>query len=445
MLRRKDAQLPGGSAPFPARRSAVASIAGFLLLGLAGCGHVVGVLKPVPVNAPGTSRVDMLVVTTRSPSKDPGLLYTGGRDRNYSVDEISVSIPPDSARKVGEVQWPRRLPPNPEKDFTTVAVKRLPPDAVAGRAWLRRNLPKSRKVLVFVHGFNNRYGDAVYRFAQIVHDSNADAAPILFTWPSAGKLFDYNYDRESTIYSRDGLETVLRLLAEDPQVSDVTVLAHSMGTWLTMESLRQMAIRDRRVAPKIKNVILASPDIDVDVFRRQFRDLGDRHPKFTVFVSRDDRALAVSRFVAGNVNRLGQINPEAEPYRSEAAKDGITFIDLTKLNASGGDLNHDKFATSPEIVRVIGTRLVNGQSLSESQIGLGDSITILAAGTAKAVGTGAGLLVSTPLSVIDPATRRNLGSQADDFAGQIDAATRLDGGYRDSASADPAVPVKDAR
>jgi esterase/lipase superfamily enzyme len=412
---------------------------------LAGCGHVVGVLKPVPVNAPGTSRVDMLVVTTRSPSKDPGLLYTGGRDRNYSVDEISVSIPPDSARKVGEVQWPRRLPPNPEKDFTTVAVKRLPPDAVAGRAWLRRNLPKSRKVLVFVHGFNNRYGDAVYRFAQIVHDSNADAAPILFTWPSAGKLFDYNYDRESTIYSRDGLETVLRLLAEDSQVSDVTVLAHSMGTWLTMESLRQMAIRDRRVAPKIKNVILASPDIDVDVFRRQFRDLGDRHPKFTVFVSRDDRALAVSRFVAGNVNRLGQINPEAEPYRSEAAKDGITFIDLTKLNASGGDLNHDKFATSPEIVRVIGTRLVNGQSLSESQIGLGDSITILAAGTAKAVGTGAGLLVSTPLSVIDPATRRNLGSQADDFAGQIDAAARLDGGYRDSASADPAVPVKDAR
>jgi esterase/lipase superfamily enzyme len=343
------------------------------------------------------------------------------------------------------VQWPRRLPPDPAKEFTTVAVKRLPPQATAGRAWLRRNLPKDGKVLVFVHGFNNRYGDAVYRFAQIVHDSNADAAPILFTWPSAGKLFDYNYDRESTIYSRDGLETVLRLLAEDKQVSEVTVLAHSMGTWLTMESLRQMAIRDGRVAPKIKSVILASPDIDVDVFGRQFRDLGNRHPKFTVFVSRDDRALAVSRFVAGNVNRLGQIDPEAEPYRSEAMKDGISFIDLTKLKAPGGDLNHDKFATSPQIVRAIGTRLVNGQSLSESKIGLGDSITILAAGTAKAVGTGAGLLVSTPLSVVDPATRRNLGSQADDFAEQLGAATRPDDGYRASAGTYPATPARDAR
>jgi len=27
------------------------------------------------------------------------------------------------------------------------------------------------KVLIFVHGFNNRFDDAVYRFAQIVHDS----------------------------------------------------------------------------------------------------------------------------------------------------------------------------------------------------------------------------------------------------------------------------------
>jgi esterase/lipase superfamily enzyme len=443
MLRRRVDPLPGKSAS--RRRIAASALLGLLALAIAGCGHVVGVLQPVSVTAPGTSQVDMLVVTTRAPSKDPRLLYTGRRDPNYSVDEISVSIPPDSVRKVGEVQWPRRLPPNPEKDFTTVAVKRLPAEASAGRAWLRRHLPKNRKVLVFVHGFNNRYEDAVYRFAQIVHDSDADAAPILFTWPSAGRLFDYNYDRESTLYSRDGLETVLRLLAEDPQVSDVTVLAHSMGTWLAMESLRQMAIRDGRVAPKIRNVILASPDIDVDVFGHQFRDLGDRHPKFTVFVSRDDRALAVSRFVAGNVNRLGQIDPEAEPYRSEAAKDGIAFIDLTRLKAPSADLNHDKFAASPEIVRAIGTRLVNGQSLSESQIGLGDSITILAAGTAKAVGTGAGLLVSTPLAVVDPATRRNLGSQADDFAEQLGTATRLGGGYRTSAEIDPAKPALDSR
>ena len=78
-------------------------------------------------------------------------------------------------------------------------------------------------------------------------------------------------------------------------------MAHSMGTWLAMESLRQMAIRDGRVQPKIKNVILASPDIDVDVFARQWTELGDKRPKFTIFVSQDDRALQVSRLISGDV------------------------------------------------------------------------------------------------------------------------------------------------
>jgi esterase/lipase superfamily enzyme len=61
-----------------------------------------------------------------------------------------------------------------------------------------------------VHGFNNRFDDAVYRFAQIVHDSKVPAIPVLFTWPSRGemKLRAYTYDRESANYSRDALESL---------------------------------------------------------------------------------------------------------------------------------------------------------------------------------------------------------------------------------------------
>jgi esterase/lipase superfamily enzyme len=68
------------------------------------------------------------------------------------------------------------------------------------------------KVLVFVHGFNNRFDDAVYRFAQIVHDSKAQVIPVLFTWPSLGetRLRAYTYDRESANYSRDALERSAR-------------------------------------------------------------------------------------------------------------------------------------------------------------------------------------------------------------------------------------------
>jgi len=71
-------------------------------------------------------------------------------------------------------------------------------------AWTRRSLrgKAKRHVLVFVHGFNNKFEDAVFRFAQIVHDSGAEVAPVLFTWPSRGSVLAYGYDRESTNYHK---------------------------------------------------------------------------------------------------------------------------------------------------------------------------------------------------------------------------------------------------
>ena len=153
-------------------------------------------------------------------------------------------------------------------------------------------VPK-RRVLLFVHGFNNKFEEAVFRYAQIIHDSRAPVVPVLFTWPSRGSVLAYGYDHESASYSRDALESVLQSLAHDPQVGEISILAHSMGNWLTMEALRQMAIRDGHVAPKIKNLMLAAPDVDVDVFKRQLADIGPNSAQVTLFVSQDDRALAL--------------------------------------------------------------------------------------------------------------------------------------------------------
>ncbi|WLS04116.1 alpha/beta hydrolase [Shinella oryzae] len=383
------------------------------LIVLAGCaGRPEGVLVPSGKVAPGVSTVDLLVATTRAPSSQPGVLFSGERGSELAVSDIVVSIPPDDKRKIGQVQWPKKLPADPMKDFSTVSVKPID-GAKAADGWLGRNLPKSRRVLIFVHGFNNRYEDAVYRFAQIVHDSKTDAAPVIFTWPSRASIFDYSYDKESTNYSRDALEELLRAAVNTPEVGEITIMAHSMGTWLAVETLRQMAIRDGRVPKKIQQVILASPDLDVDVFGQQMRAIGrdkkDR-PNFTLFVSRDDRALTLSRRISGNVDRLGQINPAEEPYRSMLENQGITVLDLTALK-SGDRLNHGKFAESPEVVRLIGNRLIDGQSVTDSEVGLGERIGAVALGTAQTVGSAASIAVSTPIAVFDPVTRRNYNDQ----------------------------------
>ncbi|HVK90445.1 MAG TPA: alpha/beta hydrolase [Mycoplana sp.] len=370
-----------------------------LSVALAACGGNKGYMTPIAETAPvpGTSTVDMLVATTRLPSGDPNTLFSGERSARPYLTDIAVSIPPASKRKVGSVQWPKKMPPNPATDFAVLRVEQLS-SIEAGEGWFRMH-NRNGHVMVFVHGFNNRYEDAVFRFAQIVHDSKADVAPVLFTWPSRARVFDYNYDKESTNYSRTGLERLLHALQDDKGVTDITILAHSMGTWLAMESLRQMSIRDGRVAPKIENVVLASPDIDIDVFARQWSELGGKKPNFTIFVSQDDKALALSRFISGDIQRLGQVNPADEPYRAQFEKAGITVVDLTKVK-SGDRLAHGKFAESPQIVQLIGERLVNGQTLTDSDVTLGEGITAVVAGTAGGIGRVAATTVATPIDLL---------------------------------------------
>jgi esterase/lipase superfamily enzyme len=376
-----------------------------------------GVLEPVAAS-PSAAQVAMLVTTTRDRAGTRGEMFSGERAHTPTFADITVSIPPETVRKAGEVAWPRRLPADPATDFATLKADEI--DRGAAERWLGSHVRKSAdgSVLVFIHGFNNHFEDAVFRFAQIVHDSKTRSVPVLATWPSRGSLLAYGYDRESTNFTRNAVEHLFQYLAQDPDVKEVSILAHSMGNWLALESLRQMAIRNDGLPKKFKNVMLAAPDVDVDVFGSQIADMGRQRPHFTLFVSRDDRALAFSRHVWGNVSRLGAIDPEQSPYREELAANAITVIDLTKVKA-GDNLHHSKFAESPEIVQLIGRRLSNGQTLTDSRLGLGDHLVAATAGAAQTVGTAAGLVLSAPVAIVDRNTRENYSHHIESLVGPL--------------------------
>src|SRR4051812_13093781 len=392
-------------------------------LGLTGCASIKGTLVPVSDTVPGASKVDMLVATTRMRATDPQEFYSGGRGPELSFAEFTVSIPPAANRKEGEVQWPQSVPGNPATDFVTLKADVI--DRKQATAWFHRTVRSvpQRRVLVFIHGFNNRFDDAVFRFAQIVHDAGTPVVPVLFTWPSRGSVLSYGYDRESTNYSRDGLEQVLNMLAQDRSVSEVDILAHSMGNWLTLETLRQMAIRNRHVPTKIVNVMLAAPDVDVDVFGNEIANITEPRPNFTLLVSQDDHALAVSRHVWGSTARIGAIDPQAEPYKSQLAAEHVAVVDLTKRDTDD-NLNHDKFAESPELVQLIGRRLETGQSIDDWHEGLGDRVIAATTGAASSVGTAAGIAVAVPVSIVDPVTRSHLSDDVNELENELgDVAT----------------------
>lgn len=399
-----------------------------LLLGLAACnGRPKNVMLATHVKPPGTSIVEMLVATTRAPDKaNPGEMFSGERGTEYSFADVAVSIPPN--RAVGEVQWPQGDTPDPSREFTTVEAQILTREAAIAAFDKRVARTPKRQVLVFVHGFNTRFGEAVYRFAQIVHDSDASVVPVLFTWPSRGMLLQYGYDHESASFSRDALERLLQYLAKDPNVGEISILAHSMGNWVTLEALRQMAIRNHGLSKKIANVMLAAPDVDFDVFKRQIAAMDVRPSLFTIFVSRDDEALAVSRRVWGDKTRVGAINPEAEPYADVLEQNHLTAIDLTKVT-SGDSLGHTKFAEAPQVVRSIGARLASGQPLNDGQSGVGEKLGMVTAGAASTVGAAAGAAVAAPFAIVDPRTRENLSERFDsigEHAGHtVDSGARL--------------------
>lgn len=341
-------------------------------------------------------KVEIYVATTREASAAP-VYFDGERAPKLAFAKLEITVP--RSHKPGELELPDSGPGDPAKHFTATNIERLDlaPVVADVRREIMRRPPGQRDVLVFVHGYNTNFADAVYRFSQIVYDSGFKGVPVLFSWPSRGQLLAYPYDRESAYYSRDFLEANLRGITRDIGPGRMDILAHSMGTILTLETLRQAAIRgDGAFGGKLRDVMLAAPDVDLDVFKTLMNVI--RRP-VTVFVSADDRALDFSRRFAGDKTRLGAVSTKDTQTMAELEKLGAHIIDLSEVS-SGDRLNHAKFASSPKVVQLIGERLRQDKGIGFAGPQLGDRLGDIAGGVVGTVGSTVGLVVTAPVTII---------------------------------------------
>ena len=300
------------------------------------------VLAPLPDDASQRPVVKVFTATNRE-----GFAGTSSATRSEEIRfaRIDVAIPPD--RRAGEVRHPMGTP-DAATDFLVAEAVQFP-DARQFRSALSRELRRlpraERDVIVYVHGFNNKFADGVLRNAQLTHDFALKGAAVHFSWPSAANPLGYVYDRGSALYSRDSLEELLQLVRV-PEARRVAIVAHSMGALLTMETLRQMAIaRPGSVAREIDGVLLISPDIDVDVFRSQARRIGELPGTFAVFLSERDRALSLSARLTGVQERLGNLRDPARIAEFE-----VTLIDVSEFSSGIG---HFSAASSPPLISIL--------------------------------------------------------------------------------------------
>jgi esterase/lipase superfamily enzyme len=331
---------PGASV---SRRSLLRVLgAGASVFALEGCSSLAGTGAGLPFDAAElTSNPTLLVATTRKPAN-------GGRSKPWFGSERAARMTLARARL--------KAPSEGRFSLSSIGLDDWRLEAIAPVANMGELLPPSggmREVLLYVHGFNQTFETAAIDAANLSSGIRFRGPSMVFAWPSKAKLFDYGYDRESAMWSRDALEDVLSGLISSPAVSRIHVVAHSVGTMLTLEAIRQ--IYDRHggvVVERIGTVVFASPDIDMDVFSSSVQRIGPLASKITVITSTKDRALAVSSLIAGGITRVGAAE------QTELKRLGLQVVDASQ--EGWGIINHDLFLSNAHIQRVI-RRAIDGQ------------------------------------------------------------------------------------
>jgi len=308
------------------------------LLGLALAGCVVSEASVSPFKGPADASTfgkepELLVATTRKPAGDREPWFGPERGRGLTFAEARLSPPGRGvAASVSSVV---------SGDWAVLGVTRRN-STDAARAFAES--ANGRDVLLYVHGFNETFESSARSAGQLSHSLAFDGRTALFTWPSGGGLLAYAQDRESALWSRDGFVQTLKALVDNPIVGRIHIVAHSMGTFLALEGLREL--RDLPgFSDRIGSVVFASPDIDIDAFEQTVTKLGPIAKRMTLIIDPGDKALAVSARIAGGIARAGAADRE----RLEGL--GVRVADTAGRGWSM--LRHDLFLTDSEVTQVV--------------------------------------------------------------------------------------------
>ena len=285
--------------------------------------------------------------------------FTAGRASTISYGLTVVSIPKNHT--VGNVERPKfsylkwRYQAETDADhFRIKAQTPLDHDALVSEL-----ADGDDSVLLFVHGYNVTFADAVYKAAQIAYDANFPGSVLAFSWPSAGALLKYDEDRESSEFAAPDLGQILQMLSAEIGDKKVYIVAHSMGNQVLVGALQQAALSKTDLT--INELVMAAPDVDKDVFSRKAEQIRSVAKNVTVYASAADKALLASgeKSYGTRLGFVGPGGPNSFP--------GIEVIDVTAVGDDMLGLDHGTFASSGAVLADLG-RLIRSVSHLEPDI-----------------------------------------------------------------------------
>lgn len=215
-----------------------------------------------------------------------------------------------------------------------------------------------KEVFIYVHGYHNTFEDAALVTAEMWHFLGREGVPVCYTWPaSMGGLKGYQYTLASTQFTIYHFKQTLRLIASCPEVEKVHILAHSRGTAVTTDAIRELHLEIRGTADtqktlKLGTVILAAADIDLDVVieRDATERIGRAVERSAIYISHHDKALRFSNWLFGGGGRLGDLNVNMFDKSELEVLRGSNRLQLIDARENKpGVLGHSYYHTNPAV------------------------------------------------------------------------------------------------
>jgi esterase/lipase superfamily enzyme len=205
------------------------------------------------------------------------------------------------------------------------------------------------EALLFIHGYNVTFDDAVIRTAQLAWDLKFKGAPITYSWPSDGHTLAYVADKEANEGTVLPLKTFLVSLHTRLHVKRIHIIAHSMGNRALIQALAQVAREHLGGEPPLfQNLILAAPDVDRRVFLELAAAFSSEASRVTLYASDSDKALAGAQALQ-RFARAGDANPLLTVV-------GIDSIDASIVNT---DFWNHSYFTDPRLLNDISLLMAN--------------------------------------------------------------------------------------
>lgn len=284
--------------------------------------------------------VPVFYATDRKPTgKDvPADWFTGARgELSYGI--LRVSIPDD--HRMGKLDKPRlwrlEFRADPGKHVVLLAVEPMEQQVFLAQA-SSAVAASAPEAIIFVHGYNVDFVDAVRRAAQIAYDLQFQGVPMLYSWPSEGALHRYVVDENNAAWTGPHFVEFLQVALTGLGAQRVHAVAHSMGCRVLTDGLVKL---DAASTARLGQVIFAAPDIDAGVFKRLAGTLAGRAIGSTLYASSNDRALQAAQQLA-RYPRAGQSGDAL------VVVSGVDTIDATELET--GLMGHSYYGDRTSIL-----------------------------------------------------------------------------------------------